>query len=129
MKMKSSAGNNCVLSALGTLLLLFTCVAPVCADQHPVPLDPKADSSTCVTCHEDKTKGKAVHSAIATGCMSCHEIRVNHDITRVKPVTAVPYKVCLTCHIDKDATHLTGTIHPPAVRDCLKCHDPHASDN
>ena len=129
MKTKRCAGTNCVLGALGTLLLLFMWVAPARADQHPVPLDPKADSSTCIACHENKTKGKFVHSAMTTGCLSCHEVRVNHDITRVKLVTAVPYKVCLTCHTDKDATHLTGTVHPPAVRDCLKCHDPHTSDN
>jgi predicted CXXCH cytochrome family protein len=92
-------------------------------------LDSKADTSTCLSCHEDKTKGKAVHSAIATGCTSCHEVRVNKNITRVKLITATPYKLCLTCHSDKDATQIKGQVHPPAVRDCLKCHDPHSSEN
>ena len=32
----------------------------------------KTDPATCVQCHEDKTKGKAVHSAIAMGCTACH---------------------------------------------------------
>ena len=32
--------------------------------------------------HEIKAKGKSVHSAMATGCTSCHEIRVNKDVTR-----------------------------------------------
>jgi len=99
------------------------------AVQHPVPLDPKADSSTCIACHEDKTKGKSVHSAMATGCMSCHEIRVNKDVTWVKLITTTPYKLCLTCHSDKDATQIKGHVHKPAVRDCLTCHDPHVSDN
>ena len=71
-----------------------------------MPLDPKADSSTCIACHEDKTKGKSVHSAIAMGCTSCHEIRVNKDITRVKLMTTTPQALCLTCHADKDAAHL-----------------------
>jgi predicted CXXCH cytochrome family protein len=126
---KSNLRTGCP-SPLGWLVLLLAVfVNPVLAAEHPVPLDPKADSATCIACHENKTKGKAVHSAMATGCLSCHEVRVNRNITRVKLVTAVPYKVCLTCHSDKDAAHLTGTVHPPAIRDCLKCHDPHTSDN
>ena len=109
--------------------LVVLAVAPAFAKTHPVPLDPKADASTCLQCHEDKSKGKAVHSAIAMGCMSCHEIRVNRDVTRVKLITATPYAVCLQCHADKKAADLKGTVHPPAVRECLTCHDPHTSDN
>ncbi|MGB6688760.1 MAG: cytochrome c3 family protein [Terracidiphilus sp.] len=96
---------------------------------HPVPLDPKTDSAKCLECHDDKTKGKSVHSAMATGCLSCHEVRVNKDVTRVKLITATPYSLCLTCHADKKAADIKGTVHPPAVRDCLACHDPHTSDN
>jgi predicted CXXCH cytochrome family protein len=99
------------------------------AAKHPVPLDPKAESSTCLQCHEDKTTGKAVHSAIALGCLSCHEIRNNKDATYVKLITTTPSALCITCHSDKDASTLKGTVHSPAVRDCLRCHEPHASDN
>jgi predicted CXXCH cytochrome family protein len=96
---------------------------------HPVPLDKNTDSAKCLECHEDKSKGKHVHTAIAAGCTSCHEIRVNKDITRVKLITATPIALCLTCHADKKAADIKGTVHPPAVRDCLTCHDPHSSDN
>ncbi|HLI62209.1 MAG TPA: cytochrome c3 family protein, partial [Terriglobales bacterium] len=96
---------------------------------HPVPLDKNTDPAKCIECHEDKAKGKYVHSAIATGCTSCHEIRVNRDVTRVILTTTTPQALCLTCHADFDAANLKGTVHPPAVRDCLKCHDPHESDN
>jgi len=96
---------------------------------HPVPLDPKTDSAKCIECHEEKSKGKFVHSAIAMGCLSCHQVRTNRDITHVTLKTVVPYKVCLSCHDDKDATKIHGHVHPPAVRDCLTCHDPHTSDN
>src|ERR1039458_2731919 len=122
-------GNTRKLSAFICFLLVFVFAGRVSAKEHPVPLDPKADPSTCLACHEDKTKGKAVHSAIAMGCTSCHEIRVNKDVTRVKLITAIPYKLCLTCHSDKDATQIKGHVHPPAVRDCLTCHDPHVSGN
>lgn len=96
---------------------------------HPVPLDPKQDPATCAQCHEDKTKGKAVHSAIAMGCTSCHQIRVSRDITRVTLTTSTPVALCFTCHADKVTANIKGKVHPPAVRDCLKCHDPHTSDN
>jgi predicted CXXCH cytochrome family protein len=99
------------------------------AATHPVPLDQNTDTAKCLECHADKSKGKAVHSAIATGCLSCHEIRNNKDATHVKLITATPYKLCLTCHSDKDATQIKGRVHSPAVRDCLKCHDPHTAEN
>ncbi len=44
-------------------------------------------------------------------------------------ITATPQALCLTCHADHNAADLKGTVHPPAVRDCVKCHDPHQSDN
>jgi len=99
------------------------------ADVHPVPLDKNVDAAKCVECHEDKTKGKSVHSAMAAGCLSCHEVRVNKEVTRVKLITTTAYSLCLTCHADKKAADIKGTVHPPAVRDCVKCHDPHTSDN
>ena len=115
---------------------VWTCIAlavllatPAVAAVHPVPLDKNTDAAKCLECHEDKTKGKSVHSAMATGCLSCHEIRVNKDVTRVKLITATPSALCLTCHADKKAADIKGTVHPPAVRDCLVCHDPHTSHN
>jgi predicted CXXCH cytochrome family protein len=118
------------LPRLAQLLALLVFVAmPAFAKEHPVPLDKNVDSAKCLECHLDKTKGKAVHSAIATGCLSCHEVRVSKDMTRIKLITSTPQALCLSCHADKDATTLKGTVHPPAVRDCIKCHDPHTSDN
>jgi predicted CXXCH cytochrome family protein len=108
---------------------IFLGACPASAGTHPVPLDKNTDSAKCVECHGDKAKGKVVHSAIATGCMSCHEVRVNKDVTRVKLITTTPYGLCLTCHADKNAEEIKGTVHSPAVRDCLKCHDPHVADN
>jgi predicted CXXCH cytochrome family protein len=99
------------------------------AATHPVPLPKDVDSAKCIECHEDKSKGKVVHSAIATGCTSCHEVRINKDITRVKLITTTTYGLCLTCHADKKAADIKGKVHSPAVRDCVKCHDPHAADN
>jgi predicted CXXCH cytochrome family protein len=115
--------------AVPLLVLVLGAAVPLRAATHPVPLDKNTDSAKCLECHAEKGKGKAVHSAIAMGCTSCHEIRVNKDVTRVKLITTTPTALCLTCHADKNAADLKGTVHSPAVRDCVKCHDPHASDN
>ncbi len=133
-KVAASGSNYYAYSAsrfriLHFLFLMFCLTGVASAAKHPVPLDPKADTSTCLACHEDKTKGKSVHSAMAMGCTSCHEIRVNKDITRIKLITSTPQALCITCHADKDASTIKGKVHPPAVRDCVKCHDPHSSDN
>ena len=126
---KGSIGHGAPrLLQLFAFFLVFATL-PAFAKEHPVPLDKNVDSAKCLECHEDKTKGKSVHSAIATGCLSCHEVRVNKDVTRIKLTTSTPQKLCLSCHAEKDAATLKGTVHPPAVRDCLKCHDPHTSDN
>lgn len=108
---------------------VLTAASHAFAAKHPVPLDPKADTATCLQCHEDKTKGRAVHSAIPTGCTSCHEVRVNKDVTRVKLITTTPYALCLTCHAGKGASQIKGKVHSPAVRNCLSCHDPHTAEN
>jgi predicted CXXCH cytochrome family protein len=113
----------------GMLAVALLLVVPIYADIHPVPLERNADSAKCLECHAEKAKGKSVHTAISTGCTSCHEIRVNKDVTRVKLITTTTYGLCLTCHKDKNAAELKGTVHKPAVRDCVKCHDPHESDN
>ena len=81
-----SQKRECTLPRLLKLLPLVLLIAasPAWAKEHPVPLEKNVDAAKCLECHEDKTKGKAVHSAIATGCLSCHEVRVNKDITRIK---------------------------------------------
>lgn len=125
-----SANWRLLLAMVQVLLsaVLFWSI-PVYADVHPVPLDKNTPPAKCLECHEDKTKGRAVHSAIPMGCNVCHEVRVNRDVTRVKLITSTPLSLCISCHADKNAAELKGTIHKPAIRDCLKCHDPHESDN
>jgi len=97
-------GRGAGIHALIFFALMVLLLPRANAAVHPVPLDPKIDAAKCLECHEDKSKGKFVHSAIAMGCLSCHEIRVNKDVTRVKLITTTPYGLCLTCHADKDAS-------------------------
>jgi predicted CXXCH cytochrome family protein len=111
------------------LLVLATSIPLAIAGKHPVDLGKNVDGSKCLECHKDKSAGKAVHSAIASGCLSCHQVRANNDVTRINLKTVTPVKLCIQCHSDKDANGIKGRVHLPAVRDCLKCHNPHSSDN
>jgi hypothetical protein len=79
-----------MLSVLLVLLLATRATAAV----HPVPLDKNTDPKKCLECHDDKAKHKFVHSAMQAGCLSCHEIRVNKDVTRVKLITATTTARC-----------------------------------
>lgn len=115
--------------ALAVSLLIALAAIPLKAVKHPVMLEANVTSAKCLECHEDKTKGKSVHAAMKSGCLSCHEVRVSKDATHIKLITPTPAALCFTCHKDKNPATLAGGIHPPNVRDCLKCHDPHRSDN
>ncbi len=119
-----------MFNKLALFLLLLAAIIPLAiAGKHPVVLGKNVDGSKCLECHKDKSAGKAVHSAISTGCLSCHQIRANNDVTRINLKTVTPVKLCIQCHSDKDANEIKGRVHLPAVRDCLKCHNPHSSDN
>ena len=105
--------NRALQSSL-ILVLVSAFSAAAWAGVHPVPLDPKADSAVCAQCHEDKTKAKSVHTAIAMGCTSCHEIRVKKDVTRTKLIKTTTVALCISCHADKKAADIKGKVHPPA---------------
>jgi len=126
--LRSVSLRSAFLRFIAPLLLGLAFSVSAQAATHP-PVADKAPDSKCLECHAVKATGKAVHSAIAMGCTTCHEVRVNSkDVTHIKLVTVTPVKLCLQCHEDKDAAKIKGHVHSPAVRDCLTCHDAHSSD-
>ena len=109
-----------------TLLMLLLVVLAVgarlaAAAEHPVKLEKDAD---CATCHEEKTKGKAVHTAIAMGCTTCHDVKTEGETTTVT-LTSPKEKLCLTCHDQAKEQVKHG---PYEQGKCVTCHDPHTSD-
>lgn len=94
------------------------------AGEHPVALEKNTDAAKCLECHDDKGKGKHVHSAIALGCTTCHEVKVEKDTTFVNLVSPRE-DLCITCH--EKSTQ--ATLHGPYGKgSCVLCHDPHSSD-
>ena len=94
------------------------------AGEHPVPLEKNVDAAKCLECHDDKAKGKHVHSAIAMGCTTCHEVKVEKDTTNVELVSPKE-ELCFTCHEKAKGASLHG---PYDTGQCVLCHDPHVSD-
>ena len=117
---------NPSLKTLPILLLLAGGIAARAGD-HPVPLE-NNDAAQCASCHEDKTKGKAVHSAMAMGCNSCHDVKVvNKEQTTVELV-AKKEELCFTCHANESKPE--DSKHGPWEKgQCVLCHDPHTSEN
>jgi predicted CXXCH cytochrome family protein len=110
-------------------LLAVYGTAVVFASKHPTPLAKDIDGAKCLVCHQNKTKEKSIHTAVKGGCLSCHEVRVTRDVTRIKLTTTTVLALCLQCHADKKAAPGQGLMHPPVARDCTICHDPHDSPN
>src|SRR5512146_962238 len=114
-------------SVVGAILIL--CSGYLCADKHPVPLDKGISDSKCLECHEDKTKGKVIHPAVQMGCFSCHFVRGSGDDTRIVLKNVRIQTLCTSCHGEKKVDRSNNPVHPPVISDCLKCHDPHQSEN
>lgn len=92
--------------------------------KHPVSLPSNVDTSRCSECHSDIGKRKYVHSAMATGCTTCHHVRNQNGATQIVLVSPVT-QLCITCH----ALAADKVLHGPYKSgDCVVCHSPHASD-
>ena len=103
------------------MVVLAGSAASAVAGDHPVPLEKDIDAAKCMECHEDKTKAKFVHSAIAAGCTSCHEVKVEGENTKVDLIQPVQ-ELCFTCHA-KDAKDEDSKHGPWDKGNCVFCHD------
>lgn len=84
------------------------------------------DYSNCLECHEGRFDEMPVHFIENNGdCHFCHGISVTetgHDVFTVKSNS-----LCQSCHIDIDDNLLEGPNHRTLL--CIRCHNPHGSDN
>jgi predicted CXXCH cytochrome family protein len=114
---------NRIFSSL-LIMLVLAWVPRLSAGEHPVPLEKNVDAAKCLECHEDKTKGEHVHTAISMGCTSCHEVKVDKDTTFVE-LNAPKEELCFSCHEKSKAQVQHG---PYAKGGCVLCHDPHVTE-
>jgi len=106
------------------LLLVLAWGLPAVAAEHPVPLPKDVQDKNCLECHDDKTKGKAVHSAMQMGCSTCHSVKTDGNSTTVELVSS-KNELCFTCH-EKSKEEV---LHKPYEQgQCTTCHSPHSSD-
>lgn len=87
----------------------------------------------CLQCHEELTKGKSVHAAVAMGCTTCHTAinaaDVPHRMTNktARGLSAGQPDLCYSCH---DKTMFGKKfVHAAVGMGCTGCHTPHASKN
>jgi len=112
-------------------VFLLGAAVRVNAGEHPIQLEKNVDAAKCLECHEDKSKGTHVHSAIAMGCTTCHE---SHGSVNPRMLTRSRVsQVCLECHSNlpqMKSTSAAGGVSPPAFhnlniprfQNCTICH-------
>ena len=93
---------------------------------HPYIEQKDIKTETCLGCHPHEQEGKFVHSALASGCDSCHQATSDKDTQKTTiTLSATGGDLCGMCH---EATKDPVVHGPVKAGQCLTCHDPHASE-
>jgi len=92
--------------------------------EHPFVDANDLKPENCLKCHADVQKGKFVHTAMNSGCDTCHQAASANGKTVITDV-ATGGDLCSMCHEIEKATVVHG---PYKAGQCLACHDPHSSD-
>lgn len=92
--------------------------------EHPFLEANDLKPENCVKCHAEVQKGKSVHTALSSGCDTCHQAASANGKTTMTD-TATGGDLCAMCHeMEKGPV-----LHAPyKAGECLACHDPHSSD-
>ena len=122
-----------------------TKVAPAAAPTaQAAPASGYAGEETCVTCHEEKTKGYhgSAHAraqdprtpAAGKGCESCHgpgqaHVDAGGDKTKIKVLSTMPARevseTCTSCHNRSNHAEWDGSKHDSRNMSCTTCHSVH----
>lgn len=102
---------------LEALLCVIVVPAAVAADHPELP-----QSSECLSCHAEKTKGQSVHFDFAHTCTVCHSVSVTDGTTSITLVLPKE-KICYSCH-EKAAMDQVAFMKG----ECVSCHDAHNSE-
>jgi predicted CXXCH cytochrome family protein len=114
------------LSIFGFPLILHRQAHAQTVTEHPYIAPEDIKSETCLGCHPDKKEGKFVHTAVTSGCKSCHEASSEKEKEKTTvTLMAEGSELCAMCHEVKKAPFVHG---PYKAGRCLVCHNPHSSD-
>lgn len=115
------------VSALLLVSLIVVLHLPPVVSAEEISLQP-GQSCTTASCHADIVEKKFVHLIAADGraCVVCHQ-QPEADQHRFR-MLAEGGELCIMCH---DKTLFEGeVVHGPVGKgDCIKCHDPHATEH
>jgi predicted CXXCH cytochrome family protein len=94
--------------------------------EHPY-IDPNnIKSETCLGCHPDKEEGTFIHTAVGSGCESCHQATSEKEKEKTSvTLLAIGGELCAMCHEVKNEPVVHG---PYKAGQCLVCHNPHSSN-
>lgn len=112
---------SCVFAVV--LMFLNRTVSGEQSVEHPFLEPEDIKSETCLGCHAEKDQGKFVHTAVTSGCESCHSA-TSEDGKTVITLLAPAGELCLMCHEVKEQPVMHG---PYKQAQCLTCHDPHTT--
>ncbi len=120
-----------IVTAVATLPLLTVTICRQAQAQaqpvteHPFIAPGEIKTETCLGCHPDKKEGKFVHTAVASGCESCHQ--ATSDQAKEKTTVTLMAQggeLCAMCH----ETQKEVVVHKPyQLGQCLVCHEAHSS--
>lgn len=113
--------------ALFAGLLILVSALTLAASAPPTEAIDTGASCTA-SCHLDFGKKAHLHKAAKTGtsCKNCHK-PVEPNKHAFKPLPENRSVLCLDCHDEMEATK--KQLHKPfKTGNCIKCHDPHQSD-
>ena len=108
------------------VVLMLSLIASFMISAYLLNTAVSAAELPCLQCHKSKKAGKVVHSAVETGCATCHgephrEEKPELDLTADLP------ELCYECH-DEEMFQNKAVHGPVADGMCTSCHKPHSSD-
>ncbi len=108
------------------LLILHRQAVAQTVTEHPYIAPEEIKTETCLGCHADKKEGTFVHTAVTTGCESCHQATSEKELEKTTvTLMAQGSELCALCHEAKKDPVVHG---PYKAGQCLVCHNPHSSD-
>lgn len=107
------------LKAIAFLVVVLGFSGAAFAGKHPVPLDPKADPSTCLTCHNSDDNREFGGG----GASGPHGTKYWHILERRYEMSQAPTPGTLISNTYPSPSLVAGGANPGPYALCAKCHN------